>query len=235
MLNGYKIPSCALKGLLFGAAVGVVVGLIAWISGAGCAAICWWGIIAGVFATAVFVWLLCKPGKTVVAAKYDNASAANAATTAQSQAAWDASMNGNATAAAVEADAPEVKAAEPAAKPKKAAAPKPAPTPAADGKSVSDDDKPELLSAARDGGPDDLKMIKGVGPKMEGMLHKMGVFHFDQVASWKAKEVSWVDDNLEGFKGRVSRDEWVKQAKILAKGGTTEFSKKASKGGVYKK
>jgi predicted flap endonuclease-1-like 5' DNA nuclease len=86
---------------------------------------------------------------------------------------------------------------------------------------------------ARAGGANDLKQIKGVGPKMEGMLNTMGVFHFDQVASWRKKEVEWVDDNLEGFKGRVSRDEWVKQAKLLAKGKETEFSKKVKKGSVY--
>ena len=76
--------------------------------------------------------------------------------------------------------------------------------------------KPEFLTAARDSGPDDLKKIKGVGPKLEMLLHSMGVYHFDQVAAWTADEVAWVDDNLEGFKGRVSRDEWVAQAKALA-------------------
>ena len=94
---------------------------------------------------------------------------------------------------------------------------------------MAPDGKPELLKKARAGGPDDLKLIKGVGPKMEGMLHEMGVYHFDQVASWRKKEVEWVDANLEGFNGRVSRDEWVKQSKILAKGGMTEFAKKAQK------
>jgi len=93
--------------------------------------------------------------------------------------------------------------------------------------------KPAQLKEARGGTPDDLKMIKGVGPKLEGLLHKLGVFHFDQVASWRKKEVEWVDENLEGFKGRVSRDEWVKQAKVLAKGGATEFSSRVKKGGVY--
>ena len=95
------------------------------------------------------------------------------------------------------------------------------------------DGKPEMLKKARASGADDLKQIKGVGPKMEALLNKLGVFHFDQVGSWRKAEVQWVDDNLEGFKGRVSRDEWVKQAKILAKGGTTEFSNKVKKGGVY--
>ncbi|MCT4557460.1 MAG: NADH-quinone oxidoreductase subunit NuoE [Pelagimonas sp.] len=76
--------------------------------------------------------------------------------------------------------------------------------------------KPQTLEAARDGGPDDLKRIKGVGPKLEALLHRLGFFHFDQVAAWTADEVAWVDQNLEGFKGRVSRDEWVKQAKEFA-------------------
>ena len=93
--------------------------------------------------------------------------------------------------------------------------------------------KPELLSEAREGGPDDLKYIKGVGPKLEQALHDMGVFHFDQIASWTDEEVAWADQNLVGFKGRVSRDDWVSQAKILAEGGTTEFSDRAKKGDVY--
>ena len=80
--------------------------------------------------------------------------------------------------------------------------------------------KPGLLTAARGGQPDDLKLMKGIGPKLEQMLHGMGVFHFDQIAAWTAEEVAWVDDNLEGFKGRVSRDGWVGQARTLANGGS---------------
>ncbi len=80
--------------------------------------------------------------------------------------------------------------------------------------------KPVFMTAARGGQPDDLKLIKGVGPKLEQMLHGMGVFHFDQIAGWTAAEVAWVDDNLEGFKGRVSRDGWVDQARTLANGGS---------------
>lgn len=98
---------------------------------------------------------------------------------------------------------------------------------------VAADGKPEMLDAPRDGGPDDLKQIKGVGPKLEGLLNEIGIYHFSQVAGWRKKEVEWADQNLVGFKGRVSRDEWVKQAKVLAKGGSTEFSNKVKKGGVY--
>jgi predicted flap endonuclease-1-like 5' DNA nuclease len=93
--------------------------------------------------------------------------------------------------------------------------------------------KPRGLKAARGGKADDLKKIKGVGPKLEAMLHGMGYFHFDQIAAWTEQEVAWVDDNLEGFRGRVSRDNWVGQAKILAAGGETEFSKRVGEGEVY--
>ncbi len=106
-------------------------------------------------------------------------------------------------------------------------------TPAAADTPSADINKPEMLTEPRAGGADDLKQIKGVGTKLEGALHGIGVFHFDQIAAWTPEEVQWVDDNLIGFKGRVSRDEWVKQAKVLAEGGTTEFSRRVEEGGVY--
>ena len=93
--------------------------------------------------------------------------------------------------------------------------------------------KPRVLKAPRAGGADDLKQIKGVGPKLEALLNRLGFFHFDQVAAWSADELAWVDDNLEGFKGRASRDGWVAQARILADGGQTEFSARVKKGDVY--
>jgi len=122
-----------------------------------------------------------------------------------------------AKAEAAPAPAPETKAAP---------APKAKAAPAASGSGA----RPRALEAARDGGADDLKLIKGVGPKLEALLHSMGFFHFDQIAAWTAEEVAWVDENLKGFKGRVSRDGWVGQAKILAAGGTTEFADRARRG-----
>ena len=93
--------------------------------------------------------------------------------------------------------------------------------------------KPRTMKAPRKAGADDLKMIKGVGPKLEKILKTLGFFHFDQVAKWTDEELAWVDQNLEGFKGRASRDEWVSQAKILASGEMTEFSSRVKKGNVY--
>lgn len=79
-----------------------------------------------------------------------------------------------------------------------------------------DADRPAALTQARETGPDDLKLIKGVGPKLEALLHSLGIFHFDQIAAWSGRELAWIDAHLEGFKGRASRDEWVAQAKTLA-------------------
>lgn len=76
-------------------------------------------------------------------------------------------------------------------------------------------------------------MIKGVGPKLETLLNELGFYHFDQVAKWTKAEVEWADANIKGIRGRASRDEWVKQAKLLAAGKETEFSKRVAKGGVY--
>ncbi|MEM1382026.1 MAG: NADH-quinone oxidoreductase subunit NuoE [Pseudomonadota bacterium] len=81
----------------------------------------------------------------------------------------------------------------------------------------TDEEKPELLAAPRGGRPDDLTRIRGIGRKLEVLLHDLGIYHLDQVASWTAREVAWVDHHLEGFKGRVERDNWVAQAKKLVR------------------
>lgn len=123
---------------------------------------------------------------------------------------------------AVAAAKPVAVSAAPAAKAKPAPKAKAKPATAVGAKPDT------MLSAARPEGKDDLKLISGVGPKLEQTLNDLGVYHFDQVAKWKKKDIAWVDDNLR-FKGRIERDDWMSQAKILAKGGETEFSKKKKK------
>lgn len=98
---------------------------------------------------------------------------------------------------------------------------------------VDEGTKPTRLDAPRDGTPDDLKRIKGIGPKLEQLCFDLGFFHFDQIAAWTEDEIAWVNANLTGFTGRVSRDNWVEQAKLLAEGGETEFSQRVDKGEVY--
>jgi peptide/nickel transport system ATP-binding protein len=70
--------------------------------------------------------------------------------------------------------------------------------------------------------PDDLKLISGVGPKIEKTLNGLGIWTYAQVAGWTKAERQWVDGYLR-FSGRIERDEWVKQAKVLAKGGEAEY------------
>ncbi|KMK67065.1 hypothetical protein [Puniceibacterium sp. IMCC21224] len=92
---------------------------------------------------------------------------------------------------------------------------------------AADSSRPTTLEGPRGGTADDLKRIKGIGPKLEQLCNRLGFYHFDQIAGWSAAEVAWVDQNLEGFKGRVTRDTWVAQAKLLAAGDETEFSARA--------
>jgi NADH-quinone oxidoreductase subunit E len=105
----------------------------------------------------------------------------------------------------------------------------PAATPQAKAAGQAGGAKPAALSAPRGGKADDLKLIVGIGPKLEALCHSLGFYHFDQIAGWTEGEIAWVDDNLEGFKGRVTRDKWVAQAKILAAGGTVEEAERAAK------
>ncbi|WP_306262528.1 hypothetical protein [Pararhizobium sp. IMCC21322] len=92
----------------------------------------------------------------------------------------------------------------------------------------SDPDKPERLSAPRDGDADDLKRVKGIGPANEKKLNAFGVYHFDQIANWSAEQAEWIGKELS-FPGRIEREEWIEQAKVLASGGDTEFSKRSDK------
>ena len=90
---------------------------------------------------------------------------------------------------------------------------------------------PVFLAAPEGGKADDLKRIKGIGPKLEQTLNDLGVFHFAQIAVWTEENIEWMDDYLT-FKGRIKRDDWISQAKLLASGAETEFSKRVDKGDV---
>lgn len=82
-----------------------------------------------------------------------------------------------------------------------------------------------LLLGPRDGKGDDLKLIVGVGPKLAKLLNDIGVWHFDQIAGWKARDIALVDSKMANFKGRITRDGWVKQARALASGAKAEGKK----------
>lgn len=101
--------------------------------------------------------------------------------------------------------------------------PEAAPEPVAVAAAPGEGSKPAALDAARGGVADKLQTIEGIGPALEKLCHELGIFHFDQIASWGEAEVTWMDSNLKGFKGRVTRDRWVAQAKLILEVGIEEF------------
>lgn len=94
--------------------------------------------------------------------------------------------------------------------------------------------RPQGITAAREGRPDNLQRISGIGSKNEKTLHGLGFFHFDQIAAWSDEEVAWVDDHLK-FSGRIMREEWTKQAQLLAEGKEEEFHQLYGTGGLRNK
>jgi NADH-quinone oxidoreductase subunit E len=76
---------------------------------------------------------------------------------------------------------------------------------------------PPSLPAPRGGQRDNLKLIKGIGPRIEHGLNELGVFHFDQIADWDKKTVVWVENHFS-FPGRIGREKWIVQARDLSQG-----------------
>lgn len=91
-------------------------------------------------------------------------------------------------------------------------------------------EKPETLAVAAED-QDDLKRIKGIGPKNEDALNELGIYTFRQIAEWTPSNVDWVEDFMS-FPGRIEREDWIGQAKLLASGAETEFSKRVDAGEV---
>jgi len=84
--------------------------------------------------------------------------------------------------------------------------------------------RPQGLAAPRaDGAADNLQRISGIGPKLEKTLHDLGFFHYDQIAAWDPSEVTWINEHLR-FRGRVEREQWIEQARMLANGEEERFT-----------
>lgn len=92
-------------------------------------------------------------------------------------------------------------------------------------------DRPRVLSAPVTESPDNLKRVKGIGPKNEEKLNELGIYHFAQIAKWSQQEANWLGTFM-AFPGRIEREDWINQAKSLAAGEETEFSKRVDKGNV---
>lgn len=91
--------------------------------------------------------------------------------------------------------------------------------------------RPRGYAAPIGGKADDLKRIRGIGKQNEGRLHALGIWHFSQIAAWVREEIDWVGSYL-AFPGRIDREDWVGQAKVLATGAETAFSKRVDAGEV---
>jgi predicted flap endonuclease-1-like 5' DNA nuclease len=78
---------------------------------------------------------------------------------------------------------------------------------------------------------DDLKRIRGIGVLIEKRLNALGITSYEQVANWTKADIDSVSSQLD-FRGRIERENWIEQARILASGGQTEFSRRVDRGEV---
>lgn len=131
----------------------------------------------------------------------DTTAAANSDAVAAAGAKADAEAGATVAAAGIAA-----MQAAPQPEPAPAAAPAPAPAPSAGG--------------------DDLTRIKGLGPKLAALLGEKGITSFAQIAAWNIADVERIDAGLGRFQGRITRDQWVEQAKLLSAGDEAGFADK---------
>ncbi len=83
---------------------------------------------------------------------------------------------------------------------------------------------PKQFDTPQSGRGDNLKDIKGIGLSIEVLLNKLGIYHYEQIASWDKDNVSWIEKELD-FKGRINREEWISQAQILSTSILTKHNK----------
>lgn len=90
-------------------------------------------------------------------------------------------------------------------------------------------EQPVVAPVAPETGEDDLRRIKGVGPKLVATLHALGVTRYAQIAAWTDADLDALDAQLGAFAGRPRRDAWVEQARLLAGGDTGAYEAKFGK------
>lgn len=81
------------------------------------------------------------------------------------------------------------------------------------------------------GSGDDLTRIKGLGPKLAALLGEFGITTFAQIAAWTPEEVERIDAKLGRFSGRIGRDQWIEQARLLSAGDEIGFTEKFGRNG----
>jgi predicted flap endonuclease-1-like 5' DNA nuclease len=192
MSNNQTDKSCRTNSWLAAVVLGILGFLLAWR---------WldWGLLISIVLGAMVFFIIGYLMVNMLCGKSDSAQSAEPAPASK----------------AAPTPAPEaapVKAAKPAKPTAVAKKPKPAPD-------AGEPQKPAALAGPRGGNADDLKKISGIGPGLEKTLNENGIYHYDQIAGWSASDVAYVDDHMLRFKGRATRDEWVKQAAKLAADG----------------
>jgi predicted flap endonuclease-1-like 5' DNA nuclease len=85
--------------------------------------------------------------------------------------------------------------------------------------------EPALAVPAAGGPPDNLQMLKGVGPKLAQKLNEQGILRYEQLAALDATQVDALDARMEQFQGRIAKDRLVEQAAYLARGDLDGFQK----------
>ena len=95
---------------------------------------------------------------------------------------------------------------------------------------ISENMKPVLLSKPGAGGAEDLKRIKGVGKVLEKRLHKLGIYHYEQIAALTDDNILWLTDFVSFPEGRIENEDWVGQARTLAEGKRTDYSDRFDSG-----
>ena len=192
----------------------------------------------GLLVLALLIWLFLRANRKATVIRDEGANKdvldEGAAPAARNQALIDAptgvaqnlgQTSANATSDLVEAAGATADAeAGPGITPTKAAppeladaAPAPAPTPA-----------PTPAPATE---ADDLRQIKGLGPKLVTILAEQGITRFEQIAAWTDADVERIDATLGRFAGRITRDQWVEQAKLLTSGDAAGFDEKFGRNG----
>jgi predicted flap endonuclease-1-like 5' DNA nuclease len=218
---------------------GAILGLLVWLFTAGIGTLGWFaglflGIIAAVLFGSFLVWAVCSGHAAMLGDEWSPRPIRPGASPIDPQ------PRGLASEATVgflgSAEGPKpVPSPQPAVAPKvepEAAAVKVVETsPAPSGKKI---ETTAPKAADMSGGqPDNLKEIKGVGPKLEETLHENGITRFAQIAAWTEADVDRFAEVIGRMGSRIRTDDWVAQARILATGGETEFSQRVEKGEVY--
>lgn len=186
-------------------------------------------ILAGLAVLLLFVafYYLANRKTTVVAADKRDVLDEGAAPAKRNE----ALINAPTAAAKTTAEPAPAPVAKPTPTPEPSVAPMPAPAPVPEPTPAPTLAATSTSAPAGSGAADDLTTIKGLGPKLATMLNDQGITSFAQIAEWDDAEIARIDAMLGRFKGRITRDNWVEQAKLLAAGDESGFAAKFGRNG----